>query len=482
MESTSRIQSLKKIKPTHGLAILLVLFIGAFNSYTWISPQIKQRNYERGIKESFDAWWNITGRSQFLAVGLTPTEKIMNEEFAQFRERALEQKPSYIVEDRLATINKDFRNWWELEGGKESFANEHGRYPNEADFKRELDKWISNYTDKFIRYSLAYIPQKEDYSRMFTCWLLMPSVWSYAIFAIFFIFAVVQLERRFTWYVMFGFAALWACLGALPITILTSTSFFDHYAGERYMGLSLALTFMLGACTLSTKKVSQLVSATAFAGLLADIAVNWFVNPGIFGAVAVFSPISFGLGALAGAKIEPRRKTKRELQQEALQERIQNVAEYNPAADSRARVRSLLNAGFESAKSEQFNDAQRLLTQAFSLLLQEAKLDIEKVNATAERIASPKMYIEISSNQWLEWGETAKNRNAPKAAIILLRKCLTKEKDKNFARRALFLLGETCVRFNIEIDDGVKNLQKVIELNDSDFIAKQAKSIIANVK
>ena len=93
-----------------------------------------------------------------------------------------------------------------------------------------------------------------------------------------------------------------------------------------------------------------------------------------------------------------------------------------------------------------------------------------------------KLYIEISSNQWLEWGEIAKAKNAPEAAIMLLKKGLSLEKDKNFARRALYTLGETCVTNKIELEDGIKRLQKVIEMNSTDILAKQAQRILDNVQ
>ena len=90
-------------------------------------------------------------------------------------------------------------------------------------------------------------------------------------------------------------------------------------------------------------------------------------------------------------------------------------------------------------------------------------------------------YVEISSNQWLEWGEIAKAKNAPKAAVKLLKKGLSLEKDRNFARRALFILGETCIRNKIELEDGKKRLQKVIEMNGNDILAKQAQKILESI-
>ena len=158
--------ALKKVNPVHYLVIAVIICIGVFNAVTGVMPQIKQNRYERGIEKSFNKWWNEEGATQFKAIGLEPTEKVRNEEFEQFRDRALAQKPSYIVEDRIETMKKEFRKWWEINGGREAFLEKHKRYPNEEDFRRELAEWIDNYTDKFTRYHMAFIPKKGQYDRL----------------------------------------------------------------------------------------------------------------------------------------------------------------------------------------------------------------------------------------------------------------------------------------------------------------------------
>jgi hypothetical protein len=276
-------------------------------------------------------------------------------------------------------------------------------------------------------------------------------------------------------------AALALCSGVL-VDILTGTSFFDHYSGERYMGMSLTIAFLLGATAFAPRKelTSQTLSAVCFTGLLLDMAINWFINPNIFGAVTVLSPIAFGAGAFAGLKIETRRKTRFELKQEALQERARRIERRNPMAEMKNKTRTVIQSGIENAKGGRPEQAFSLLTQSMVQLLQEHPIDKATVLSLADSMN--KLYIEISSNQWLEWGEIAKAKNAPEAAIMLLKKGLSLEKDKNFARRALYTLGETCVTNKIETEDGIKRLQKVIEMNSTDILAKQAQRILDNVQ
>ena len=473
---------LKKVKPVHYLVVAAVIALGVFNAVTAVMPQIKQDRYEKGIVKSFDKWWEEEGANQFKVVGIDPTEKVKQEEFEQFRNRAFALKPSYIVEDRVEVMKKDFREWWEIRGGKEEFTQKNNRYPSESDFRSELAEWIDNYTDKFPRYSMAFVPKKDQYDRLLTSWILFPSAWSYILFAILFMFTLVRLEKRWQWFILWGCIIGWALCGGVLVSIMTGTSFFDHYSGERYMGMSLTIAFLLGATAFAPRKdlTSQTISAICFAGLLLDMAVNWFINPNIFGAVTVLSPIAFGAGAFAGLKIETRRKTRYELKQEALAERARRIEKRNPMAEMKAKTRTMIQSGIENAKGGRPEQAFSLLTQAMVQLLQEHPVDKALVLSLVDSMN--KLYIEISSNQWLEWGEIAKSKNAPEAAIVLLKKGLSLEKDKNFARRALYILGETCVTNKIEIEDGIKRLQKVVEMNSTDILAKQAQRILDNVK
>ncbi len=467
------------LKVSHYIVLVLVLGLGVFNAVTALSPQMKQNSREKNIVKTFNQWWNDDGAEQFRAVGLEPTEQIKSEEFERYRERYLAQNPTYIIEDRVQEMRAQFRNWWEVQGGRDAYMHEHQNFmPTEADYQRELDKWIDKYTDKFVRYNMAFVPKQGRYERLLTSWMLFPSVPSFLIFAVFFCFAFYRLQPRWQIYFIAGFAALLAISGGVLVDILCGTSFFDHYDAERYMGMSLALCFMLGATAFAPRKelAPQWVTAVAIVGLFLDMIVNWTVNPGIFGAVTILSPVCFGLGALAGIKIETRRKTRAEVLAENLENRLRANANKNPLAERKAKTRSMIEEGFKVFKEGRIENAQHMLSQAITSLLQEHPVDSAAVINLAQKMTS--MYIDFSSNQWLEWGQIAKTKNAPEAAILLLKKGLSLEKDANFARRALYALGETCVNSNIEKEDGLNRLRKVIEMNSNDILAKQAQRML----
>ncbi|MCF0221157.1 MAG: hypothetical protein HUK19_02575 [Fibrobacter sp.] len=471
----------QNLKISHFVVLALILGLGIFNAITGVRPYIKQHNRERNIVETFDQWWNDVGAGQFSSVGLQPTEQIKSEEFERYREKYLAQNPSFIIEDRLPEMRQQFRNWWELEGGKIAYTQKHKKFmPTEDDFNREQEKWINKYTDNFVRYSFAFVPKRAQYERLFTSWLLFPSGFSFAIFAVFFFFAFYRMYPRWKIYITAGLIVLFAVGGGILVEILCSTSFFDHYSAERYMGMSLALCFLLGAAAFAPKRelAPQLVTVVSFVGLFLDMFVNWCVNPGLFSAVAILSPVCFGLGAFAGLKIETRRKTSSELQAEAIAERLRNNIQRNPMAERKAKTRKLVDDGFAKLKAGEMETAHRLLSQAISSLLQEHPVDKLAVKALVDRLMGPKVFIEFSSTQWLEWGEIAKTKNAPEAAVMLLKKGLSIEKDPNFARRALYTLGEICVNNKIELQDGINRLKKVIAMNDSDMMAKQAKRML----
>ncbi|MCQ2106308.1 MAG: hypothetical protein MJZ26_11010 [Fibrobacter sp.] len=473
-------KGIRRLTPTQFVVLVLIIGIGVFNGITGAMPQIKQHNRERNIQKTFDQWWQDAGEEQFRSVGLEPTPQLKKEEFQSYREKYLSQNPSYVVKEQVKTMAQEYRQWWEIQGGKELFIQEHGRYPTEADFRNTLEKKIIQYTDQFARYNMAFVPKHAHYERLLTSWILCPNILNYLIFAPLFLFAFIRMQKRWSLPVLTGFIALFSICGGVVADFFASTSFFDHYAGERYMGMSLTLAFILGATAFAPKKelTSQIVTAIAVAGLILDVLVNWFLNPGIFGSVAITEPVCFGLGALAGVKIETRRKTRKEINAEALRERLMSNSNKNPMAERKAKTRALVEEGFKAAKETQFEKSKSLLSQALTSLLQEIPVDTKLVKSVAERMASPSLYIDVSSMQWLEWGEMAKAKNAPEAALILLRKGLSTEKDAFLARRALFTLGEICVNNEIEYSNGIHLLEKVIAMNENDMMAKQARRML----
>lgn len=475
-------KGLHHLKPTHYIVLVLVIGLGVFNAVTAISPYVKQHKREGNIVKTFDQWWIDAGEEQFQSVGILPSKQIKAEEFQRYREKYLAQNPSFIPEKRIAQLKKEYKEWWDEKGGREQFFQEYGKFPTPKDYDKLEDKYITKYTNQLLRYNLAFVPQKENFEKLATSWTLFPSVISYLLFASFFIFAFFHLEPRWKFTLFVGTFVLTIAVGGILTYVMASTSFFDHYSGERYMGMSLTLAFMLGATAFGPRRleIPQLVKGIAIVGVILDMAMNWVVHPGLFGSVTILAPVFFALGAVAGLKIETRKKTKEEINRENLEEKLRNNANRNPMAERKAKTRASIEEGFKAAKNGLMENAQRILEQAFNSLLQEHPVDSALVKSLTERLTSPTCYIDFSSNQWLEWGEIAKSKNAPEAAILLLKKGLALEQNRNFARRALYILGEICVNNGIERDDGIKRLQKVIEMNGNDMMAKQAQRMLEN--
>lgn len=472
---------LKDLKVHHYIVIAIAVGIGIFNAVTALSPTIKQHNREANIVKTFEKWWEEEGAAQFIAVGLKADEKTKAEEFEQYRERYLQQNHTFVVEDRIVEMKKEFREWWETGGGKEQYIQEHKIYPDERHFRYECDKWIKQYTDKQIRYSLAFTPKDGELGRLTTSWLLFPGVASYLVFLIFLPFAYIQTSRRWGVAVAAGCIALTALAGGFVVYALTGTSFFDHYDAERYMGMSCAIAFMLGATAFGRRKdsVPNAVHIAAFAGMALDVIINIFVNGGIFGAVALTSLLFFGLGVAGGINIPNRKRSIAELRAQVLEERRRKNAATNQQSERRKRTRDLINEGFKEASSGAFPAAKQLLSQAMTALLQEFPIDVETTTKLAERMTSPSLYIDVPSEQWLEWGETAKSKNCFEAALAMLEKGLSSEKNATLARRALYSIGEIRINRNLNPEEGCVRLKKVIELGENDILASQARRLLA---
>ena len=475
---------LKGLKVHHYIVFAIVLAIGIFNAVTALSPQIKQKQRESNIEKVFDQWWETEGAKQFEAVGLKADEKTRSEEFEQFRERYLKENGTFVIEDRIEEMKKEFREWWEIKGGKDNFTKEKGYYPKERDFIREQNLWIKKYTDKNIRYRLAFVPEEAEYDRLLTSWILFPGILSFLLFAVFFCLAYYRLSDRWGVPPTVGMALGLILLGGLFVSGFTSTSFFDHYAVERYMGCSVALCFMLGAVAFppSNDKVSALTKAAAIAGVALDVLVNWIVNGGIFGAIGAASLVAFGLGALAGSKIPRRLKTIQEHQADALAERLKKNATSNLLATRKAKNRALIGQGLDEANKAHYDSAQRILSQALNALLQEHPIDAPTVKKLADLMTSPSVFIEVPSAQWLEWGETAKSKTSLDSALVLLEKGLSLETNVTLARRALYNIGEIRVNRNWNLEEGIARLNKVLELGDGDILAVQARKMLAKAE
>lgn len=470
----------KRLQVHHYIVAAIVLGIGIFNAVTALSPVISQKELESNIEKSFEKWWAEEGAAQFRTVGLTDDDKTKLQEFVQYRDRILSAGKTFDIEERAKAMRQEFREWWEIGGGKEQFTKERGFYPKEINFEQECHKYIKNFTDKFVRYRFAFVPRDGEYDRLFTSALLSPSAWSFLIFAFFFLFAYIKLTDRWGVPITLGTVLAFIALGAFLADLLTSTSFFKQFATERYMGASVALAFMLGAAAFDYRKesISSSVRALAVAGFLLDAVVNVLVNGGIFAAVAAASAPAFGLGALAGFKIPRRRRSEAEKKADALEERLHRTANRNIAAERKQKVRNQMDEGFQEAKKGHYDSARQLLCQAMTAVLQEQPADREFVTKFAERLTNPNLFIDVTSTQWLEWGDTAKSRGLTEAALSLLEKGLKSEKNATLARRAIYNIGEIRVNFGIEPEEGIKRLEKVIELNDSDLIAKQAKRLL----
>ncbi|MCF0216066.1 MAG: hypothetical protein HUK21_06290 [Fibrobacteraceae bacterium] len=470
-------RNLKRVKASHYVVIILVLSLGIFNAVTALDPILKQNRREANIEKTFNKWWAEEGINQFKLVGLEPTEKIRNEEFEQYREKYLKQNHTYIVEDRIKEMKVEFREWWENSGGKEQYVQEHNVYPNEKIYQGELKKWIQKYTEKHVRYRLAFVPAEEKHERIFSAWLLSPSIVSFIIFALFFIYAFIRLEKRWGAAIFASIFLGLAVTSAEFVWLTTSTSFFHQYASARFMGTSIALAFVLG-CMSRNKKDTPV----AVAGLILSVLADWFVNGGIYTSVAILSPLFFGLGAFAVTKIPQRKKTEKELNEEAIQERLRKHANNSPIAAKKAKNRALVESGLNAAKKGEADNATRLLCLGMNALMQEQPIDREAVEKLCRELTGPRVFIDISGTQWLEWGETAKSKNLMEAALILLEKGLSQEKNESMARRTLYNMGEIQVNHNIDVEEGVKRLEKVINMNNSDILAAQAQKILGQRK
>ena len=455
----------------HYVTFLAFIAIGVFNFETSLNPTIQQIRQEKDIHKSFDKWWDEERAQEFKNVGLTPDEKIKAQEFELYKERYKVENPTPIIEDRIEEMKGEFLEWWENQGGKEQYTAEHGSYPTDKQYEAELKKWINKYTDKFVRYRWAYIPSRGNTESLLTCSLLFPSAWSYIFFVVFFMFSLMQLEKRWHAFFVYVYAIVIAIISGFFVDLLVNTSFFGQFASQRYEGVSLMLCFLFGANAFDKEKdvIPSHVSKIAQFALVGSMAIDWFLNPGIFNAVAAESPIFFALGGLAGYYMPHRTSTESRQVAAAPQKSEETVS---PGE----RIRNTINKGLEAANNGENDNAVRMLQYGLTALLQEQPINFQDVKNAVNKITG--CYAEIPGTQWIEWGTTAKQKNIPEAAITLLEKGITKEKDAGLIRRARLDLGALRIQTKSDVNAAMEHLSKVIKENDSDTLAEQAKKLM----
>jgi len=458
----------------HYVTLLALALLGVFNFQTSFNPTIQKIRQEKDIHTSFDKWWEEERAQEFRNVGLTPNDTIKMQEFELYKERYQVEHPTPVIEDRIEEMKGEFFEWWENQGGKEQYAAEHGSYPTDKQYEAELKKRIYNYTDKFIRYRWAYQPSRGNTESFLTCSLLVPSIWSYIFFAVFFMFALMQLEKRWHAFFVYAYAVVIAIISGFFVDLLVDTSFFGPFATQRYMGVSLMVCFLLGANVFDKEKdaIPSYVSKISQLALFGSMAIDWFLNPGIFNAVAVESPFFFALGGLAGYYM-PHRADGGAKQVVTEQKNEETVT---PAE----RTRNMISKGLEAANNGENENAARLLQYGLTALLQEEPVKFQEVKDAVNRIAA--CYAEIPSTQWLEWGAIAKQKKIPEAAITLFEKGIAKETDAKLLRRAHFDIGELRIQTKSDVNAAMEHLTKVIKENDSDTLAEQSKKLMETGK
>lgn len=466
----------RRISTPQWLLILLVAGISVFNIVLWAEPYIKQVRRDYKIESIFANYWKTEGAESFRAVGLKPTKKLYLEELENYRTQYLEKNPPLIPEKRIAKMNADFKHWWET-GGNLSYVNQ-GIVPDNALYQRELKKWVGAYTQKLLQYQIPFVPAEENFANLFIYWLLLPGILSLISCILIFSFTSYHLERRWGALKILGLFIAANAIGGFLVNALVSTSFFNGYQNEFLKGMSLGLATLLGATARGHSKDEVAKKTTIVAGLLlmVDMIINWFFNPGLFGAVTILSLPFFGVGLLLGIYMPYRKQTLEEQKEELLEEKRRNKVD--PYLQKKNKTRENLSDGLAAARRGEYEAAVQFLTDGMQALLQEYPIDAVFLKSTATDMVSPSLFMEISSTQWLEWGVAANSKNIPEVALLFLEKSLSLEENPSMARKALFHIGEIRVRCNLDPAEGKIRLQKVLELGDKDIIAVQTQKIL----
>lgn len=428
-------------------------------------------------EDAFDKYWEEEGAAKFQAVGLQPTEKLYNEELARHMEKVKRNLPETNPEERLKELKKDFQTWWDAEGKDAYIAK--GIYPDESTYRREESKYLRDYKNGKLIYSIRLEANDPQLSQLFLSWILFPSFLLLFANACALLFAARRLTRRYGTAVSIGFFAAATILGNAFICLFGQTSFFAR-AEAPYTSMLIATAFLLGSITIGKNKddYDKIEIAIPAAIFVLNIIIAWFVGPQIFVAGILVSAMFFGAGIAVGKFFPARKKSKKEL---ALEKAAMEAAKpkVDPIVAKKKKTRDLLMEGFESAMKGDFVSAKDKLGQGMHEVLLETPIDQELLLDMAKKLTNPTLYIDVSSTEWMEWGMASFQKNAGEAALLFLEKALAFEKDQQNARKILLYVGGIRLRKNLNPEEGILRLKKVVELKDDDLFAEQAKKLLA---
>lgn len=424
----------------------------------------------------FQKYWEEEGAAKFKAVGLEPTEKLYNEELEAHLKKALATEAETNPELRVKQLKKEFQAWWDNEGKDTYFAE--GIVPDEALYKREEKKFIQGYKDSKLIYSIRLEIQDPSSMQMLTHWILFPNLFLFLLTAAGLLYASDKMTRRFGAPIAGALFAASIFLGALLISALGQTSFFTH-AEEPFSGMFLAASLCLGTVCIGrnrdcVEKLQTVVAATIYIAMTTVAIIT--CTQTYIAAIVVSVPMIFG-GTALGKFLPERKKSKKEIEKEK-REALAAKPKEDPVTVRKKQTRTLLMEGFECAMQGDNNLAKEKLGQGMHELLLESPADKELILDMAKKLTNPSLYIAVSSSEWQEWGMASFQKKVPEAALYFLDRSLIDERDKNSARKTLLYIGGIRLRMNLKPEEGVKRLEKVIELKDDDLFAEQAKKLL----
>ena len=459
-------------KSPFALCILLVLALGALNLKIQYGPVMAENSRHEKAEKAFNQFWETEGAENFRKVGVEPTEKIYQEELADYMKKFEANNPTLIPEKRIAQMKEEFREWWERAGKKSYAANEIA--PDENLYQKELKRYIHGYTKDIAFYQLVYIPETSSVAALFTSWFLFPGVASFLLFALAFLFAMKMLEKRWGYAQTLLFFVVGIFFSGFIFAGTLSLTYFVRYAETPFTGMSLSIALLLGMAAFGPKReVPKAASFIAIFILALDVFVNWNANPDLYGWVSILEIPFFALGALLGKKVPKiidlhKKSSKKNSKAE------ESVVKVDP----RKVLRNELKDAIDLANKAEYDHASQIFAQKFGQLFRENPLDAETIEKVADAMLYPHFFFTIPGIQWMAWGSEAEKKGLSQIAVNLFEKGVSVEKDPKIRRRGLFYAGDLRLRMHLYEEKAKSELEEVLQLDSTDILANEVHKLL----
>lgn len=387
--------------------------------------------------------------------------------------------PAHFAQKDYLAKDQEFKELWNS-GGSMSLAAQ-GIEPTRKEEQVRREAYMRTFVERNLFYNIWMVPHWTSGLSILTAWVFQPGWFSLLLAVSILLYFGLWIRPRWAGPVPTFLVIAYSMAGTALYFVLMGMVM-DRNAELPFCGISMAAAAALGLLLRShpskiplryywvewkTLLVHPYALAGAWVGL--DFIAQVMVNPRNYGWVFALDLASIGIGVALGTRIPAAPSQTRQ--------------SFRPAnLDVLAPIRNHLNEGWRLAELLEQEAALTEIDRGLKMLLRNSSPDTDLVQQSFQRILSAKNPLPISPQQWYEWGVRLSETNFPSLAITSLENAAkTPGATTDLARPALLQAAELRIRHNIQPQECIPWLQRVIKSRSDDLIGRKANQYLESL-